>query len=250
MKEEGQELIEKYFARGLSQSEQETLDAQLENDEELKRLFKRERILVAGIKNSARKELLKKLKAVEESLPAIKAGGKVIVLPLSKYAMGIAATLAIAVTAFFLLFNQKPTAQDLYKEFYQPYPNLIAGAVRGGEEVNTESIIRQAMRAYDHGDYRQTVDLLQSIPEAQLSAPILLYIGNAHLALNESAEAIPFFQRIISDYKDFNPQARWYLSLAYLLAGDEHNASAQLTTLKEGASTYKEKAEKLLHELE
>ena len=250
MKEEDQALIEKYFARGLSKSEQEALDAQLETDEELKNLFEREGILVAGIKNSARKELLKRLKEVEATLPEIKTKGKVVALPLPRYAIGIAATLAIAVTAFFLLFNQKPTARQLYQEFYQPYPNLIAGAVRGEEEIDTESIVRQAMRAYDHGDYGQTVELLRAIPEDQLTAPILLYMGNAYLAQEESASAIPYFQRIISDYEDFNPQAMWYLSLAYLHAGEKENATIHLNTLAEGSSTYKDKASGLLQELE
>ena len=250
MREEDQALIEKYFARGLSEGEQEALDAQLEKDDELKDLFKREGILVAGIKNSARKELLKRLREVEESLPEIETGGKVVALPLPRYAISIAATLAIAVTAFFLLFNQKPSAQELYQEFYQPYPNLIAGAVRGQEEIDTESIVRQAMRAYDHGDYGQTLELLLEIPEEQLTAPILLYIGNAYLAQGESASAVPYFQRIVSDYEDFNPQAMWYLSLAYLHAGDQENATTQLNTLVEGSSTYKDKAEKLLKELD
>jgi hypothetical protein len=122
--------------------------------------------------------------------------------------MKIAATLLLLISMGILVtyLSSSKSPQQLYLEYYQPYPNLIDPLQKGEFEKNAS-----LSQLYEMADYSQAEKMA---PRDSLEA---FYLALSHLSMNQFETAITELKPIADNASHrFQKAAQWYLALAYL----------------------------------
>ncbi len=234
------ELLDQYLQNTLAPAERVALEARLQNDEGLRNTLEDLKVLQAGIRESSRMQIKSQLVEIENKLPQ---PGKVI--SFRPWAVGIAATVVLAVVSI-LLWPRPTGPQELFAQYFEPYPNVIMPTVRGDLEPDT-TLMAKAYRAYDSGDYEKAIRFFEQV--GTKDEGVYLYLGNSYLAIDSTEKAIVCFEKVISDFDVFDEQAEWYLGMAYLKTGDLKEAKSLLSIIATKEGPYKIKAERVLPNL-
>lgn len=169
----------------------------------------------------------------------------------SVYWLAAAVVSLLIVSSVFLFQSSEPDTLALYNSYYQPYPNLFYPAVRGDSDTDTISISKKALRAYNQGDYKTAANYFR---EALTNRDEigneygLLYLGNCLLALDSLSAAKNILQQI-NEQSPVVDQAKWYLALAHLKSKELEEAGKVLGELTDHANSYRDKAIKILQEI-
>lgn len=237
------ELIERYFDNALTDQENDHLKSRMKTDQELKRLFEQEKLLISTIRYQAAQKDLQFLKQIEKNLNKPK--------PLHfirhwhYYAAAACVTLLIIAGLIFPLKDASP--EKLYADYFKPYPNVFEPAVRGADVFNQR---KEAFLAYENADYKRAVQLFTLLQKENSDPGILLLLGNANLMLGNTSGAQQNFNDLITQYDDLDLQAKWFLSLAYLKSGEIDQARKLLEELGNTEISYSEKAKELLQKVD
>ena len=171
--------------------------------------------------------------------------------------MRVAASLTLlAVLAIMLLrIDNSLTNQELYASYYVPFENYSQH--RNGVQ-NQDSSWKNALQAYDAGEYRQALDFFEAMElnaEQQQNIAIRpamfrMYKGNLLMQLNDHQKAIAEFKGILEADAGMIIQAKWFLSLCYLHEGnlDESIALLEEIVMVE-ASSFAIKSRELLDKM-
>ncbi|MEO5978921.1 MAG: hypothetical protein ABIS36_05720 [Chryseolinea sp.] len=240
--EEDITLVERYFDEALSERERMNFAARLAVDESFKSLVENEKILINSIRHHGLREDLEFLKNIEKGLD----DPKVIPMRSSRSWYYVAAASLAAILMIGLFFRPHSSAQKLFAENFQPYPNVFEPTVRGTSEPTKRS---EAFQAYEQGDYSKAVMLFNQLLQEKEEAGILLLNGNANLMLGNVEEAKKNFITLNADFDELDIQSKWFLSLCYLKSGDMEHAKPILEELGNTEISYARKAKELLKEV-
>jgi len=167
---------------------------------------------------------------------------------INKYSYLATASIIIIIISIslFTLFSKKSNEQ-LFNDFFTPYPDIIT---EKGEA--NDNVLENAMYYYNSGNYMMVVEMLDSRIDNNATDYLLsFYFGISCLKTNKTDEAIEAFRNIIvNNRKPIIYQSTWYLALAYLKNNETEKAINSLEVLSELETSYAEKAESLLKELE
>ena len=235
------ELIERYYDHDTSDSEKEILLTEIKKDKELKRLFLQEKLLVNAIRFHGVTNDLDYLKSVESTLT--KRDTKSI--PLVYYAIAASVTIFILIGVFVWL--GKSSTDDLYAEYYTPYPNVFEPTLRGNEITNERT---ETFAAYEQGDYKKAVEGFLYILSDKKEPGVMLLLANAQLSLGKTNDAISLLKDLIASYDELDMQAKWYLALCYLKSNNSQEAKKLLQQLEGTEITYASKAKRLLQKMD
>ena len=192
-----------------------------------------------------RKELKDDLRSLEDSLAKSQQGSR-------KFNWRIAASIAVLIGlgSWFVLFNQEPSPEALYNQYFSPYENVVAPIVR--DQVNL-SKKAQAFANYEQGLYQKAIDGLDALT-AQDSldvSSINFYKANAYLKLFQFEQAKLLLEQVVDQSKEWKAESLWYLALISLKLNDIEASLSQLKRLQEIDSVFKSKEiEHLLEQLE
>ena len=236
--------MEKYFDSELSVEEMERFTVRLQNDEEFKSLVEREKIIIGAIRNQGLLDNLHYLKSVEEKIQGNHAHHSVGHLR-TWYYYAAAAVVALLIAVKVLLPAQQNT-DDLFAEYFKPYPNVFEPTVRGTDMTTKRT---EAFQAYEKKNYKQAALLFNELLATKKESEILFLLGNTNLMLGQVTEAKGNFVTLINDFDDMDLQAKWYLSLCYLKSDDRENARKMLKELGESEISYASKAKELLEKV-
>ena len=243
------ELIERYFDNALSHAETADLKDRLKADPELKRLFDQEKLLVNTIRYQGAQHNLKFLKHLEKSF----AQSQRHLTIKSWHYYAAAACIALLIAAgIFLPFSQE-SSQELYANYFEPYPNVFEPSLRGASSLRGTVAASQRLEAfqtYEEGDYEKAASLFASLLKENKEPGILLLLGNSNLALGKTAEAKENFKDLITSYDELDIQAKWFLSLCYLKEGQTLQARDLLKELGSTEISYATKAKELLKKVD
>ena len=238
------ELILKYFQGTLAADEELVFNSLLKDDPEFKQQFEFEKDVQAVIKSKEQDSLKKKLQDYENQRP----------LPVTKKRsswspLRIAASIAILLTAGFLLYNLglSSSPEELYASNYEPYPNTVYAITRDNTEDN--SLERKAFGAYEANDIETAIRYFQDLRQNSGLDYVDFYLAQAYLANNDIQKAVPLFEKVVADNTDFKSEALWYAALGNLKTGQESKATQQLEALILDGSYKKEEATALLKAL-
>jgi tetratricopeptide (TPR) repeat protein len=241
------EWIEHYLSPGITPEEKQQMEKRMDAEPELKLKYQKHKQLIAGIRYAHLQDKIKQLRTLESTLPPIeKKAGKEIFANFWK-PLAAAAALAVVITSY-VLINQPPKPEELYAQYFQPYPNVFEPTLRGAEDEVLSSRTL-GFRAYDQGDYSKAAALFKESLIEKEDPGILLLLGNANLVLGNVEEAQNNFLTLIKDFDDLDAQAKLYLGLSYLKQGDSKKAKLILQELGDPAATYSKKAKELLNNL-
>ena len=163
----------------------------------------------------------------------------------------IAASLLLAISVAFLLFrSREANHQEIFEQYYRPYQNIISETDRGERDTLIDDY-KEAFRKYEAQDYREAVNALNRLrtqdPE---DSAVNFYLGLSLLAINKNQEAIRLLEVLAKEDHPLNEPASWYLGLTYLKAGEKAKAKAVFVRIKTDGSSYTNRAEKILDELD
>jgi hypothetical protein len=239
---ETSDYIEEYLNHKLSKEEREQFDEKLKSDEDFANEVEEHALLLNSFDEIQARKLLIRFGNIERELE----GGKEKQFGFPVYLKWAATVSILAVLALVLYLYTYNSNKDLFLTYYTPYPNVespISRSDTGGEAI---------WRLYENGDYKAAYEHFEqtiALNEADLSSRF--YLGICALELNKLTVAEEAFARVVAD-KDGNytEQAKWYLTLTYLKADKKEKAIQGLVEIVNDSSSYSERAEALLNELE
>ena len=161
--------------------------------------------------------------------------------------MGIAASIALVMGAtYFVLFSGQTDPQQLYAQYYKPYPNIVAPAQRS--DSNTPN---PGLALYEAGNYTEALKVFnQQMAEGNDEAYMLFYAGVAALNTNEESDAIAYFEKVIHQQNEtFANPAQWYLGLTHLKLGQNKEAVRIFEEIKASGNDYSQRASEILENL-
>ena len=246
------EDLDRYLLGEMDESEKRAFDDKLTTDTALADAVVLHQDTIAGIRLDSSLTLKKHLQEVEASLageassPATEKK-KSTQRPLVTWLALAASLLSVMLLGYLFLPGTSP--EDMYAAYYEPYPNLINPAQRSAE-IREETVLEQAMRAYDSQQYMQALALFEQ-GDAVSNPGYTFYYGVSYLGGNQPERAIPLLERV-ADQPDslFYHPAKWYLALAHLKTKNTTAALPYLKQLSAAEGDYVREAQELLEELE
>lgn len=234
------EIIVRHFSGETSPEEEQYIANALSNDPQFRKEYNEQRELIEGIRIIGIKRMVQNFEK-EYDKPVLRAFHNRRVLLLA------ASLSAIVLIAVFLLFNIN-REERLFARYFEPYPSL-AFSERSSNDM--EDLYQRAFAAYNNGEFDDAISYLRQILDIKQDDYIEFYLGNAYLAKRQYDESIPLFENLLSSMESqaLKDQAKWYLSLGYLGAGQKDHAASILKELKDGNSIYAESANKLLTQI-
>lgn len=256
MKSEYIDIFDDYSKGTLTEKEQESFKIRLESDKEFLTAYQEYKYLRDGINYSIMKTLKEELQELEATLPdvALEPDTKLILEQLPKSNQSIiwkaaAVFIAVAISAGVLIFQlQSPSSpQDLFSQYYEPYPNNYISQQRGEDE--SANALVQSFQAYDADNFQVAISGFESILNQQEEPLVLFYMGSAQLHEGRGAAAIATFTRYLEISNELQEDAHWYLALSYLSENRTNEAMALLEGLSH-TDERGEQAKKILSKLE
>ena len=245
--------IERYLFGAMDAQEKESFEKVLKEDDALAAELDLHQDTVEGIRLDGSQSLKAQLQAVEAGLatqrdtpPAAKErrlGRR----PLMTW-LAIAASLVLVILLGYLALPG-PGPEAIYLAYYQPYPNLINPAQRS-TEIQEETVLDQALRAYDNQQYPQALALFEraGVPD---DPGYTFYRGASYLGNGQPKQAIPLLEQVAQQPESlFYRPALWYSALAYLNVENSEAARPYLKQLAGAEGDYAREAREILDELE
>jgi TolA-binding protein len=166
---------------------------------------------------------------------------------ITSYAMLAAAALMGAV---FLVRSLLPSynPDKIFSKYYEPFYTLspvTRSLIAGGNERYTS-----ALESYKNGNYP---DAATGFSEAMLtdeaSVSLSFFLGITQIALKDYGQAIKLFDGVVNRQGEYAKEARWYMGLAYIKAGNKAKASECFELLAQSSGFYRERSERILRRL-
>ncbi len=145
----------------------------------------------------------------------------------------IAASVAVLVAVGIWFFNRQSHNEKLYYEYFSPDPGLPT--VMG--EIDNYPFY-EAMVDYKRGEYDIAIEKWEKLKSIKPDNDTLNYfLGNAHLANGNTAEAIDFFKNTLkSQTSPFHKEARYYMALGLLKKNNVPEAIKHLEMVSDNRS--------------
>lgn len=228
-------LITNYFEKTISLEDQKIFDSLMENDTDFANEVAFQKSLKKAITLNERDLLKKKLNSFEIKKPKAQS-----------FKVWYAAASIVLLCGLGFYFTQNDST-NIYDEYYQSYPNVVAPTVRGD---NKEDIKTNAFFEYDSGNYQKSLELFSEIYETDKDDYALFYKALSQMELHETKDAILTFNQFdLTKNNAFTPFVKWYLALAYLKENQKENAIPLLENLANTENPQQEMAQKLVSDL-
>ncbi|MCG8701408.1 MAG: hypothetical protein MI922_25375 [Bacteroidales bacterium] len=253
--EENIDLIERYLDNRLSAEELTEFEQRKIDDKKFNELVTEMNTLVQGIRFSEREKLRKELADLEAGLPEVETEveaktekSKVIFLKRRVFQMAVAASIVIAFGLFYVLRPTALSGDDIFNEFYKPYPNIIHGVERS--VIPELTLEQKAYYNYEAGNYQEAIALFDEfLQENSNDNYARFYKAVSYMGLGDYVQTIPQLEVLIAEDIELINQAQWYLGLALVKTEQNEKATEVLTKLSQSTSSYASKAQQVLYKL-
>lgn len=232
-----EELIEKYFAKSLSNEEKSLFDQLMQSNDTFREQVVYEEEVQRAITLNERQALKKKLQSFE------------IKKPKRNYTIWYAAaSFAVMLGIGFWTFSNDVDTNAVYEEYYQSYPNVVAPTVRG---ENSTDIKSEAFYSYDSGDYTKALTLFSKLYDTEKEDYSLFYKSMSLMELKRFDEALSSFEQFdLQKNNGFTPYVKWYKALTLIKLEQEEKALVLLQELANSTNPMQKMAKELVAELE
>ena len=234
------EQLEDFWEGNLSEADRLAVQNRLDTDVLFYQEAAKMHLLTEGLETLKQRETLKRLKALDATLPPID----------PPHSMGwfkiLIVALVLALAAFgvwyFMIKEEKPEVAAPIAAYFEPYPAL---GIRMGD--SPDELKKDAMVLYAQKEYSKAIPLLNDSFKATRDSMLLFYMGVSHLALGQSSEAQAIFERLQNTETIPQEATQWYLALSYTATQQYDKAKARLENNQ--SDKYKDKVQKLLEEI-
>lgn len=218
------ERMERYVLNNMTPEERAEFDARLSDDVSLQAKLSELQLLMVGVNEAVLQE---KLAAFHQEIPAREKEYRIGHRKTSSLKTWLiaASILFIAGVGGWLLLQRDSSEEELFATYFKPDPGLITAM-----SATDNYAFEKAMIDYKKGDYNIAIQAWDSLQKQQPANDTLHYfLGVAHLAKENSKEAITHLQKVTASPSSFfKGDAYWYLGLALLKEGKKEEAKAAI----------------------
>ena len=213
------DLFDLYTNDGLSKEEKITFESRLKEDSEFSADFERYRNGIIFLESHGVREELKQIIELEKTKR-------------TWVYSSVAAASIIVILYFSIFINNNPSSQEVFYEYFEPYPNLVAT-----RSANASPLVT-GLSAYGSGDYKKAIEEFRNQSNSR-NDTILFYFGLSYLAIDQPDSAISKFD-LVFPHSTFKQQINWYTALALLNTGKVQEAISILKEIKSGDFKFRE----------
>ncbi|WP_299098511.1 hypothetical protein [uncultured Winogradskyella sp.] len=225
-----EEFIAHYFDGTLNTKQKALFIELMTNDNEFKKQVEFEEQTKTAIISVKKDELKQKLELLESPKKQFKF-----------YAIAIAASLIIALGIFSLLQpSNRVTNEQLFANYFEPYPNIISPASRGNQTKNAKI---EAFNYYDAKNYNLASQKFEALYKSTNTPYYLFYHAICQLQLGKTDSAITLLKKREGVTDKLKMHTNWYLALAYLKTNNTTEAKILLQIIS-AENSFKHKAAK------
>ncbi len=228
-------LIEAAIQDQLSPAEIEAVHQRMESDSQFKTNYLEVQLMINATKSVALERVVKEVADSSESSKINR--------PLYS-TLAIAATLAIIAVAGIWLY--RTSSAGLFEEYYSPYESLRFSKSRGS--LSTYDLKTVALRKYQNHENTAAIEMLNALLLLDSAdRDVLFLMGLSYLDDREFDKAIEILDKIKNPKND---ATLWYSALAYLGAGNKHEARELLMRISvKESQNFSDRAGELLEKL-
>ncbi|PVW16277.1 tetratricopeptide repeat protein [Marixanthomonas spongiae] len=232
-------LIEAYFSNRISNVEFEQLQQLLKEDAALRERFYNELELKEAIAREEHSDLKNRFRSLEAKQKKR-----------SFWYVYAAAAVVVLIAIGSLLYEEPPTTQTLYADYFEPYPNVVHLSSRS--QLAEEDVAAGAFELYETGQYTKAATAFKALYQATSKDYLVFYQGVSLLASNQTHEGIEVLESYPWEVtqSDFAAPANWYLGLAYIKLENLAQATHYLNKVTQAKSPLSQTARNLLEQLD
>lgn len=222
------DLITKYFENTLSDRERSLFERELSENESFRSEFKFQKELQNAIQVSERQKIKSSIQKFEAA--------KVVHFNIKRL-YPYAAILVLALGVWFM-FKTEPTPQDLYSDYFNMYPNVVAPISRSTQEPTLKQV---AFENYELGNYDKALEAFIALEQENTSEQsiIQIYKANIYLSTNQPQKAFEELQTPTDPSVEWEDKKMWYLALTYLKLENTEKAKETLQALSHIPQNFK-----------
>ncbi len=245
--------IEQYLLGQLDENDKAAFEKEMENDSSLKEEVRTHAGVLQGLDEIRAEKLKSHFQELESNLPKEESNEEKVVEMQPSKGLGsiwkVAAAIVLLAIPTYLILNSGPTADELYNQYYQSYPNVITSTERSQEENPPEQ--NEALAYYESGNFEAAIEAFQAeLEELPEAADMQFYLGVSQMETNRLEHAIESLTAVVeSNNTQFRDQALWYLALAKMKNGNEVEAEGLLKHIITKENSYSTRAEEILEQL-
>lgn len=247
---EKQELIESYLANEMPEEQRLAFEQQFSDDKELQDEIKLNNELSDLLNNERLSMFLDAVHETDKNWPTERRNSAISMY--AKIALSVAASLIIIIFTWQYYFSAgtDPVEGHLFAAYFEPYQMLLSQRSADGTAGHA-TLFNKAVRDYAGGNFSSAAAAFRQLGDTEPeNISFKFYYALSLMDSGNAKEAKEILEEILNTEGHlFTEQSRWYLALAYILAGDEVKASQLLQAIKPGAFYYNKSLE-LLAELE
>jgi len=238
MNEDLSHRIDDYLLGDLTPKEQAAFEQEMAQDDTLRQAVEEQRRLIEGIELENARRLLDEVMTSEP---------RSVIKPLWQRAapyLAVAASVLLLIAGWYSL--RPPRHERLYAANFEAAPGLPTTLGLSDDPAFAEGMI-----AYKQQQYEQALLRWQPLlTRGEVSDTLQFYLGVAHLGRGAPEPAEPLLRQVAEQSDSpFQPDAQWYLALAYLRQGKKPMVREWLQVLQANAQ-YGKRSKSLLREME
>lgn len=160
-----------------------------------------------------------------------------------------AAAVVAILFGIFAVYQWAP-GEDLYQDYFDPYPNVLVPTTRG--QHSPDSILQRAFSKYDREDYQGASVLFEELLKQNPSDSIQFYWAMTLLNTEQNQKAESVLKELMEEFpqNEFKAETHWYYGLVLLKNKETEAAKDAFKRVVEHPGTFKKKeAQELLEQL-
>lgn len=240
--EHTEEYIRDYLLGKLTPEETQLMDQELEDNPDLMESLDLQRDIMIGIQAGFDEELRKKLIQAD----MIEEGKIRSLYPRILWRWASAAAIVLGSLSVYFYMTQTSVEERIYLTYFEDFPNIVDPAQR-----DTPGQLNGFI-AYQNGQYQEALERFSQLEEEEPTAIYAtFYKGICAMHLEDWSMAIQAFEKVRSaGDQRFVEAATWYVSLAYLRAGNRDRATLILESISETPGNFRSEALAILDQLD
>lgn len=163
----------------------------------------------------------------------------------------ISSAAAILIIIFLLnsVFNSTPKNEKIFAEYHNTPYELTGIQVRNAEQdINT--VFEEATFLYKQNLYEKAFIKFNTLVSDNTNfVQALFYSGLAQFEAENYNKSALIFDKVISQFDEYEIESKWYLSLAYIKINEFNKALPFLNDISKQKSMYQEDAKEILEQI-
>jgi len=234
---EQEQLIQAYFKGQLSEETLKEFDRLYKEDSAFAKAITAYKTVHKSIQEHERVVLKKQLQVLETKQEDKKA------ISLKKWFVAASIVFIVGLISV-QFFTTQSSSQELYAQYFEPYPNALHPIIRG-VDISSNPML-STFFSYEQGNYTKATQGFKAMLTSKEDTDIRFYYAMSLLNEGKLTIAHQELEYLKNSDTKFIAQVYWYSSLILIKKGEKDAAIQQLNSLKELLSDYKKEERQLL----